>query len=331
MANVEDWGKGRTDFSETVSGQHTYLESGGTVLISGQPIDISGSHVWISGQHIYVESGVHVIADVAVEVSSGLWVDGISGVHVYQESGAFVTAHGDIGISGTVTVESGLHVWISGQHVYVESGAHVVSLSGTFHTLVDTGDIRLMDYSGHRAYIGKRHESLVTEDYTVNEIHRGNMYRVCDVVSGLAAGASERIFIVPASGLELHVSFGAASEALAHVHLWEDVVVTNSGTPLTPVCYNRLTSGQPASLFSRAPTVSSSYDPLFCEMLGGTGKFGGQAGNIRPTVHWILQNVSGMDHHMSGGINYLYEIVNLDAAAKAVNLSLEFTEEHPIN
>lgn len=104
------------------------------VNISGDPVIISGQPVTISGDHVFVESGVHVIADINVEVSSGLWVDGVSGVHVYQESGAFVTAYGNLGISGTVTVESGLGVLISGQpvtisgdHVFVESGVYFAS------------------------------------------------------------------------------------------------------------------------------------------------------------------------------------------------------------
>lgn len=140
---IENWGKGRTDFSETVSGQHFYIESGATVLVSGQP-------VWISGQHVYVESGVHVIADVEVEVSSGLFVDGVSGIHVYVESGIFL-ASGQGG--GTPEVMSGQHVMISGQHVYVESGyVGIVEVLSGAHVISEAASGLHVMISGQHVY-----------------------------------------------------------------------------------------------------------------------------------------------------------------------------------
>ena len=87
----------------SVSGEHLYQESGAIVGISGQTIQVA--------------SGAYVIADVAVDVSSGLWIDGVSGVHIYQESGAVV------GISGqTIQVASGAYVVVSSGQAITMSG-----------------------------------------------------------------------------------------------------------------------------------------------------------------------------------------------------------------
>ena len=74
---------------------------------------------------VEVNASGHLFMDIEVGVSSGLFVDGVSGVHVYVESGVHVVA--DIAESGMgVNVQSGLHVQVSGQHVFVESGNWVV-------------------------------------------------------------------------------------------------------------------------------------------------------------------------------------------------------------
>ncbi len=114
-------------------------ESGQTTVVSGI-VSISGQPVTISGDHVFVESGVYVIADVAVEVSSGLhiMISGqpvtISGDHVFVESGVYVIA--DV----AVEVSSGLHIMISGQPVTI-SGDHVYVESGVFANALVSGTV----------------------------------------------------------------------------------------------------------------------------------------------------------------------------------------------
>lgn len=92
---------------------------------------------------VIVCSGLYVVADVEVVASSGLQVQ-ISGQHVYVESGVYVVADVEVDVSsGLHIIISGQPVTISGDHVFVESGVHVVSASGTLHTVVDIGNIRV--------------------------------------------------------------------------------------------------------------------------------------------------------------------------------------------
>jgi hypothetical protein len=140
-----------------------------------------------------VESGVHVIADIDVTVSSGLWVDGVSGTHVFVESGSFVNISGQyvmadvevavssglwvvtsgqgvqvqsgvfiasgINVAGSVTVSSGLHVYISGQHMYQESG------SFTANAIVDNNGVP----QGTKFVDGKPRVSAMPYNYDIAE------------------------------------------------------------------------------------------------------------------------------------------------------------------
>ena len=246
-----------------------------------------------------------------------------------------------VNISGdTVTVDpvtsSGLHVNMSGQHFYQESGAFVTVQSG-IHVVSESGvnivgDIRIIDLSGHNAYVGQRHQALVTEGYVINEVHNGELYRVCTTVSGLADDAHLQMLISPASGYELHAVFGASLGGLAHVKLLEDVQFSASGTPMTVNCMNRFTSGQPSSVFAMAPTITDNGNVLYCDVIGSAGKFGGGAGAVRTDVPWILQNVSGMGHSQSGvdGLWYALEVINMNGDAQDASISVEFSEELPV-
>ncbi|GAH08861.1 unnamed protein product, partial [marine sediment metagenome] len=127
-------------------------------------------------------------------------------------------------------------------------------------------------------------------------------------------------------------SFTAGAQALAHVHLWEDVQFTASGTAMQINCLNRFTSGQPNSVFAHGPTITDHGTGLYCDVIGAVGKFGGQAGTVRTDIPWVLQNVSGMEHSQSGvaGLWYLLEVTNNDTNPSDVSLALEFSEEEPI-
>jgi len=272
----------------------------GLHVVADVSVDVSsGLHVWISGQHVYVESGVYLA----------------SGINVIQESGAFVQISGQ-----HVYVESGVHVQISGQHVYVESGL----ITGA------ESKIMLTDRSGSVVDILEKHNALVTADHAMEEVHQGEMYHFSHCHSGLATNNNCDILIMTASGYNVHTKFGTAAGGAYMTWLYENPICSNSGTPLVG-CFglqnmNRYMSGACNSLFSAAPTVTSNGCQLFCEVGGaptGAGGRGGGAGQTRAETEWILTGASGP-------INYLFRTNNRDGTnAQDVSLQVEFSEETP--
>jgi len=147
-------------FVDGISGVHVYVESGvqvaGGVTVSGV-LGVSGSVSILSGLVAVTSGEIHIMSG-EVTIAGGINVSGspvtISGDHVYVESGAFVTTQPDIGISGTVTVESGVYV-ASGIFVVatvsVASGLHVVQsktvqLQDYFISDIDESDIGIKFY-----------------------------------------------------------------------------------------------------------------------------------------------------------------------------------------
>ena len=166
-------------FVDGISGVHVYVESGvqvaGGVTVSGV-LGVSGSVSILSGLVAVTSGEIHIMSG-EVTIAGGINVSGspvtISGDHVYVESGAFVTTQPDIGISGTVTVESGVYVasgifvvatvsvasglgvlisgqpvTISGQPVVVGSGLNVVGdfdVASGLH-VVQSKTVQLQDY-----------------------------------------------------------------------------------------------------------------------------------------------------------------------------------------
>lgn len=113
-------------------------------LLTDVEVEVSsGLHVivdGVSGTHVYVESGVYVIADVDVVVSSGLWIDGVSGIHVYAESGVNVITQPGIQVSGIVFVQNAPDTYLSlmsGQFVIIQDG---IQVSGA---VIISGDISI--------------------------------------------------------------------------------------------------------------------------------------------------------------------------------------------
>jgi len=104
---------------------------------SGLSGDYPPIQVCASGE-VVICSGLHVVADVEIIASSGLFVQ-ISGQHVFVESG--------VHIIGTF-LASGQPVTISGDHVFVESGVFV-QISGQHVVTGGTTDV-----SGEMIHIG---------------------------------------------------------------------------------------------------------------------------------------------------------------------------------
>ena len=121
------------------------------IVSSGLPVVVqSGLGVLISGQHVFVESGVHVVADIAE-----------SGIGVQVQSGAHV-------------IISGQPVTVSGDHVFVESGVHVVIESGVGVTATVVTDV-----SGQPIHVG-----------CADTIRTGKLVQVLGGTSGSATAGS---------------------------------------------------------------------------------------------------------------------------------------------
>jgi len=263
---------------------------------SGLSGDYPPIQVCASGE-LVICSGLHVVADVEIIASSGLQVQ-ISGQHVF--------------------VESGVHVLISGQGVVVNSGLHIITgVSGS------PSQTMIQDLSGNVVAVSKRHEGLIVTTDTTRETHKGEMHHVSYCESGTAADTNLDMLIHVVSGKEVHSKFKAGAGAGFMAWLFENTATSDSGTPITAHNMNRVISGQAETLFSIGPTITSTHTPLFCE-IGGSAVFkGGFPGSIRADTEWILNGVSG-------SIDYLFRVCNLDAAAKDTHLSMEFTEEEPV-
>jgi len=112
----------------TISGDYVTIASGGLVVDSGLNVVVeSGLGVQVESG-AYLASGIHVIADVAVDVSSGIHVIVESGLGVQVESGAYLASGIHVIADVAVDVSSGIHVIVeSGLGVQVESGAYLAS------------------------------------------------------------------------------------------------------------------------------------------------------------------------------------------------------------
>ena len=202
-----------------ISGHHVFVESGVHVVAdiaeSGIGVQIqSGAHVQISGKHVFVESGVHVVATVTVDIS-GTPVT-ISGDHVFVESGAYVVIESGIGVTAAVTVDiSGTPVTISGDHVFVESGAFVTIESGVGVTV-------MVDISGTPVTISGDHVFVESGVHVV-------------VVSGVGVTAGDVMITTPT---DLNICSGS-----------NPMLVPNAATPLC--------SGTSVSVIVKALSVNS--------------------------------------------------------------------------
>ena len=268
-------------------------------------ISTSGQGVGISGQYVYQGSGAHVVISGQPVIISGQPVD-VSGAHVFVESG--------IG----VLVQSGLHVMMSGQHVFVESGVHVITaVSG------NPAQVLIQDLSGNIMAISRRHDSIICMPSATREVHKGEMYHFSYCQSGIAAGANLDVLINMCSGKEMHAKVGIHAGGSYHAWFYEKTAVSDSGTPVIVPNMNRVCSGQPCSLFSIGPTVTSTHTLLWCDIGGGTAFKGTTPGTTRMETEWVLNGISG-------SINYLLRVKNIGADAEDIGASVEFSEEDPV-
>jgi len=323
----------------SISGEHVYQESGSHVNISGQPINVSGSHVWISGQHVYVESGVHVIADVAVEVSSGLWVDGVSGVHVFVESGVHVVADVNVEVSSGLWVDG-----VSGQHVFVESGIWLASGQGGMlawdgtqwiRVVIDGQNRILVSVSGQHVY--QESGAFVTANSRIY-LWNGTQYvravmdarvRMLVTVSGDHVYQESGAFVTAHGGVQVSGTIDIASGAVvvdSGLHVWMSGqhVYQESGAFVTTQPGIQISGAVIVSgTLSATAEISGQMVHIGCAAISRTGRLvqaaGGASGghpgsggmSMCVSGYWcsgpihslVIKNRTGNDNVYVGGIN----------------------------
>lgn len=87
-----------------------------------------------------------------------------------------------------------------------------------------------------------------------HEIHEGNYYYIKDFVTLNAGDSADFLFIV-SDNVVPHVQWQLASEASAEFYLYEDVNVSDNGTPVTVFNANRNSSNTATMLVFSSPTL----------------------------------------------------------------------------
>lgn len=158
---------------------------------------------------------------------------------------------------------------------------------------------------------------LIMVDVNHQRNHDGRAwfaYKMYPDSAPLASGASIDIVMASASGVLPHLTVDALCLGDAELYIYENTVATG-GTPFTPINRNRnyTTSSQVAMIIN--PTVSTLGTQLDAQIIpGGSGKKSG--GGTAGTLEYVLKPLT----------NYLFRLTNVNGAAHAAHLALEWYE-----
>jgi hypothetical protein len=141
-------------------------------------------------------------------------------------------------------------------------------------------------------------------------------YKIAPDSAPLAAGASINIVLASPSGVFPHITVDGMCLGDAELYIYEDTVTTG-GTAFTPVNRNRnyAVSNQSQVAMVINPTVTSVGTQLDAQIIpGGSGKkaSGGAAGSLE----YVIKPLT----------NYLFRLTNVNSAAHAASLTLEWYE-----
>ena len=193
--------------------------------------------------------------------------------------------------------------------IYDSSGNELFSGTAT------PGYVRLTD--GTRdATFDMVHSALNTVDALHHEIHQNHAYTVQETFTDLADDASVDFLIVTGPDKELHTTMKVALGGNAFAFLYEDVVVTSSGTGLTLINRHREASDTTESIAYANPLYATGA-ALWSEFLpGGIGpkSFGGQGSSREEIV-------------LKRSTSYAFKLLNVSGAVKDGSLGITFYEE----
>jgi len=160
---------------------------------------------------------------------------------------------------------------------------------------------------------------VITVDVNHQRNHDGRAYfayKIAPDSAPLAADASINIVLASPSGVYPHITVDGMCLGDAELYIYEGASTTG-GTAFTPVNRNRnyAVSNQSQVAMVINPTVTSVGTEIDVQLIpGGSGKkaSGGAAGSLE----YVLKPLT----------NYLFRLTNVNSAAHAASLSLEWYE-----
>jgi hypothetical protein len=160
---------------------------------------------------------------------------------------------------------------------------------------------------------------VITVDVNHQRNHDGRAYyayKIAPDTAKLAAGASINIVLASPSGVYPHITVYGMCLGDAELYIYEGASTTG-GTAFTPVNRNRnyAVSNQSQVAMVINPTVTSVGTEIDVQLIpGGSGKkaSGGAAGSLE----YVLKPLT----------NYLFRLTNVNSAAHAASLTLEWYE-----
>ena len=160
---------------------------------------------------------------------------------------------------------------------------------------------------------------VITVDVNHQRNHDGRAYfayKIAPDTAKLAAGASINIVLASPSGVYPHITVDGMCLGDAELYIYEGASTTG-GTAFTPVNRNRnyAVSNQSQVAMVINPTVTSVGTEIDVQLIpGGSGKkaSGGAAGSLE----YVLKPLT----------NYLFRLTNVNSAAHAASLTLEWYE-----
>lgn len=147
-------------------------------------------------------------------------------------------------------------------------------------------------------------------------IHRGLMFTAGVFDDSVPNNGALELFVVTAVGQSAHARFEAGGEGSARLQLFEGATSPSSGTPVTAVNRNRLSTRTPSTLVFYAPAVSDVGVSIWDNYVpGGHGNqaAGGAAESFNEYV-------------LKMGTNYLLRITNISGQANPFSAAINFYE-----
>lgn len=155
---------------------------------------------------------------------------------------------------------------------------------------------------------------LIVIDSVHNEVHEGEMFHTNHIFSSVANGGNADTMLHTLDG-EYHTMFSVSVGGAVDVFLYEDVVVTDSGTAVTSYNMNRTSTKESDLVVTHTPTVSSTGTTLVSKFIpGGSSQQTRIGGDTRTATEWLLKP----------NTNYMIRINNVSGTTIRASISIEF-------
>lgn len=129
--------------------------------------------------------------------------------------------------------------------------------------------------------------SLTIIDDPHHEVHEGEMYDVCELIS-LGLGAT-RNYLITTGIKSVHFKYDVTADGKGNVTLYEDTTTSSAGTSMSELNRNRISTNTAITVVTHTPTITGDGTMLCQELFGSSNKSGGEA---RSENEWILKKNS---------------------------------------